>query len=74
MEKNKKELKILSILILALTALSLVNIIVGLCANGLPKSEPVPEGMTEEIIQIVSMRYRMLLLQDPRSRPHQNSS
>ena len=55
MEKNKKDLKIYSILILVFVAISLVKIIVSACVNGLPQLAEIPEGMTKETVQIVSI-------------------
>ena len=55
MEQNKKELKWLSIVILALVALSLIRAIVNVCINGLPVAKDVPAGMTKELVQIVTI-------------------
>ena len=51
MEKSKQNLKVMSILILALTALSCVKMIVNLCTGGL-KVDKVPEGMTEGLMMV----------------------
>jgi len=55
MEKNRKELKAFSILILVVVALELIRAIVGLCVNGIPKVTEIPEGMTEDMVQISSI-------------------
>lgn len=52
MEKNKKDLKLLSILILVLACLSLLMSIIGVCVRGLPQPTEIPEGMTKELVQI----------------------
>lgn len=54
MEKNRKELKSFSILILALVALSLIRAIVNVCLNGVPQISAT-EGLTKEMIQVVSI-------------------
>ena len=53
MEKNRKELKTLSIVILALVAFSLVKLIVDLCVNGIPQITPIPQGLTKEIVDVI---------------------
>lgn len=53
MEKERKELKWFSILILALATFSLIRAIVSVCVNGLPQPTEIPEGMTKEIANIV---------------------
>ena len=53
MEKNKKDLKALSLVILFLAALTLVRIVVNVCVNGLPKVEL--EGVTPEVTNIVAI-------------------
>ena len=53
MEKNRKELKILSIVILALVAFSLVKLIVDVCVNGIPQITPIPQGLTKEIVDVI---------------------
>ena len=55
MEKNKKELKSFSILILALVGLTLIRSIVTVCIKGIPQSTEIPEGMTKELVQIVAI-------------------
>lgn len=55
MEKNRKELKSFSIVILALTALSLVSSIVRLCVGGVPQIGEIPAGVSKELVQIVSI-------------------
>ena len=47
MEKFKKNLKVLSILVLALFLLSVIRSVVTLCINGIP--EPNPEDLNETI-------------------------
>lgn len=54
MEKNRKELKSFSILILALVAFSLIRTIVDLCLNGVPQISAT-EGLTKEMIQVASI-------------------
>ena len=51
MEKSKQNLKVMSILIMALTAFSCVKMIVNLCMGGL-KVDKVPEGMTEGLVMV----------------------
>ena len=53
MEKERKELKWFSILILALATFSLVSAIVRVCVKGLPQLTEIPEGMTKEMANIV---------------------
>ena len=55
MEKNRKELKAFSILILIVVALDLIRVIVNLCVNGIPQITEIPEGMTETMVQISSV-------------------
>ena len=55
MEKNKKELKSFSILILAIVALSLIRNIVGLCVSGIPQPTESFEGMTQDMVQTISI-------------------
>ena len=52
---NKKELKSFSIFILAITALSLIRIIVSVCVNGIPQPTESIEGMTQDMIQTISI-------------------
>lgn len=52
MEKNRKDLKAYSIVILAFVALVLIQNIIELCVAGLPQPTEIPEGMTEEIYKI----------------------
>lgn len=54
MEKNKKELKILSILILALVAFSLVRSIVNVCIKGFTVND-VPAGMSKDLVLVVTI-------------------
>ena len=54
MEKNKKELKILSWVILVLALFAVVNNIVELCISGLPTATP-PEGLTVEVVKVISI-------------------
>ena len=53
MEKDRKELKTLSILILALVAFSLVKLIVDVCVNGIPQITQIPQGLTKEIVDVI---------------------
>lgn len=53
MEKAKKELKIYSVLILVFVAFALVKSIVSICINGFPKMEPLPEGVTPEVANVL---------------------
>jgi hypothetical protein len=53
MEKNKKELKLLSIAILVLAALVVVKSILNVCINGI-KVEPV-EGLSAEVVQVIAI-------------------
>ena len=55
MEKNRKELKSFSIVVLVVTAISLIGIIVNACVNGIPRITEIYEGMTEDMIQISSV-------------------
>lgn len=52
MEKNRKDLKAYSIVILAFVALVLIQNIIELCVAGLPQPTEILEGMTEEIYKI----------------------
>ena len=52
MEKAKKDLRVYSLLILIVTAISLVKIIVDVITNGLPQATEIPEGMTKEMAQM----------------------
>ena len=54
MEKNKKELKILSILILVLVAWSVIKAIVNVCLYGMPKLEAT-EGVSQEVMQVAGV-------------------
>jgi amino acid permease len=55
MNNNRKELKILSIFILAIVALTVIRAIVGICMNGIPQPTEIPEGMTKELAQIITV-------------------
>ena len=55
MEKERKELKLLSIVILAFVALSVVKSIVDLCVNGLPQAKDIPEGFSVELFRVISI-------------------
>ena len=52
MDKNRKDLKSYSILILVLVALTLIRSIVNFCTNGLPQAEGLPAGSGKELVQI----------------------
>ena len=51
---KKKDLKVVSIVILALLGLSLIRMIVGACINGIPQIQAT-EGLTKEMIQVASI-------------------
>ena len=55
MEKNRKELKTLSILVLALVAIDVILNIITACVNGIPKVQEVPAGMTRELADAIAM-------------------
>ena len=55
MEKTRKQLKEYSIVILILTAITLVRAIVSVCVKGLPLPAVIPQGMTVEMVRIVSI-------------------
>ena len=55
MEKNRKELKSWSILVLLLVALELIRNIVTVCVNGIPQATEIPEGMTQSMVQTISV-------------------
>ena len=55
MEKNRKDLRIYSIVILALVALVLIRNIVSVCVNGLPPITEIPEGFTKETVEIIKI-------------------
>lgn len=55
MEKNRKNLRDFSIIILALVALSLIRSIVTVCINGFPQPTNIPEGMTKEIAKVITI-------------------
>lgn len=64
MEKNRKDLKTLSILILVLTGLTLVRSITELIVNGLPQA-PEADGLSQGILRItaiISLVIGLLLL------------
>jgi hypothetical protein len=52
MENNKKNLKVLSIVILALAGLTLVRTLISVCVGGFPKVDTVPEGISKEVAEI----------------------
>jgi hypothetical protein len=54
MNKNRKELKIYSLVILLLVALSLTKTIIDLCLHGLPKAAPT-EGLTQEVMDVIAI-------------------
>lgn len=55
MDKNRKELKSFSIVILAFVALDLIKIIISLFVKGLPLPNEIPEGMSKDIVQITTI-------------------
>jgi uncharacterized membrane protein YhaH (DUF805 family) len=57
MEKNRKELRTISLLILVLVGFDMINRIINACTNGLPKPTDIPADMspaTAEVITIVA--------------------
>lgn len=60
MEKNRKELKVLSIVILAFIALTMIKALVTVCVNGLPQATEIPQGMTAETVKIVAIVFLVL--------------
>ena len=50
---KKKDLKVVSIVILALVGLSLIRMIVGACIDGIPQIQAT-EGLSKDIIKIAS--------------------
>lgn len=54
MEKTRKNLKEYSIVVLAFIALTVIKAIVGICINGLPQANEIPEGMTRELAQMIT--------------------
>ena len=54
MEKNRKDLKTLSILVLALVGLTLVRAIVSACVNGIPQAQAT-QGISQEMVKIMSI-------------------
>jgi hypothetical protein len=54
MDKNRKELKVFSWVILILVALSLAKTIINLCLHGLPKAAPT-EGLTKETMDVIAL-------------------
>ena len=52
MEKNRKNLKICSIVVLALAALSLVRMIINVCKDGFGDIGQLPEGISEDVAQV----------------------
>lgn len=55
MEKNKIELKVVSILILAFIVMSIAGNVINACVNGLPTVNEVPEGLTKEAVDIIAI-------------------
>ena len=55
MEKARKDLKVYSIVILALTAIVLIGNIVSVCVKGLPPVTEIPEGLTKETVEIIKI-------------------
>ena len=55
MRKNRTDLKIISIVILAMSLVSLVRSIVSLCVYGLPSLGEVPEGVTAEAMRVIAI-------------------
>ena len=54
MEKNRKELKSFSFLILAIVAMELIRAIITLCiTGGVPNASEIPSGVTEDIARVV---------------------
>ena len=53
MEKNRKELKSFSFLILAIVAMELIRAIITLCIAGVPNASEIPSGVTEDIARVV---------------------
>ena len=54
MEKNRRDLKSLSMLVLLLVALDAILKIVTVCLKGLPEVEQIPEGMSADTVKIAS--------------------
>ena len=54
MEKAKKDLRVYSLLILIVTAISLVKIIVDVITNGIPQPTEIPAGYTKEAVQVIA--------------------
>ena len=55
MEKNRKELKSFSLLILLIVALELIRNIVTACVNGIPEIKEIPEVMTKDMVNAVAV-------------------
>jgi hypothetical protein len=53
MEKQRKDFKVLSIVILVLTILDFVAIVLELCISGLPQISSEEVGLSKEIIDVV---------------------
>jgi hypothetical protein len=51
MEKNRKELKSFSFLILAIVAMELIRAIITLCITGVPNASEIPGGATENMVR-----------------------
>ena len=54
MEKNRRDLKSFSMLVLLLVALDAILKIVTVCLKGLPEVEQIPEGMSADTVKIAS--------------------
>ena len=52
MEEIRKGLKSFSLVVLLLVALDVILNVTTLCIKGLPKMDPLPEGMTEELAKV----------------------
>jgi uncharacterized membrane protein len=55
MSKNRKELKLISILILVLVAVTFIRVIVDACLNGIYQFKEIPNGMTEDMMKVRSI-------------------
>ena len=52
MEKNRKELKSFSFLVLVLVAMELIRAIITLCITGVPNASEIPGGATENLARV----------------------
>lgn len=52
MEKNRKELKSFSFLVLVLVAMELIRAIITLCITGIPNASEIPGGATENMARV----------------------